>query len=121
MEASYGHSDPTGPERSCDVERARILIRLHADERNTSSKAGEERQNANSCIRLVDDLDVNINVRPEHPPLSAIGCDAVDSGQRIQGSHSAPPPDHVSVIIVVRGLDEDELKASPRRYIRLQH
>ena len=45
-------------------------------------------------------------------PLSAIGRDTVYGGKRIRRGHCAPPPDHVSVVVVVRRLDEDELKMS---------
>jgi hypothetical protein len=98
---------------------------LNADKGNTSeivvaSVAGQERRDVDACIGLVEDLDININVRPEHPPFGTIGCNAVHSRQRIRGRHGAPPPDHISVVIVVRRLDEDELKASPYRYIELQ-
>ena len=34
MEASHGDGESCGPERSCDVEGAGILVRLNADERN---------------------------------------------------------------------------------------
>src|SRR5258708_9898182 len=119
MKASDGHSNPSCPERTGDVEGAGILIRLNADKGNTpeivvASAARQERRDVDACIRLVDDLDININVWPEHPPFGAFGCNAVHSRQRIRVQHCATPPAHHSVVIEVRRLDEDKLKASPR-------
>ena len=67
METAYCYGDPSAPEWSCDVQCARVLVRLHADERNTSeftvtSEAREKRWDVDACVRFVDDLDVNINV-----------------------------------------------------------
>jgi hypothetical protein len=69
MKAAHGDSDPSGPERSCNVESAGILLRLNAYERNTSeivvtSKAAKERRDIDACVRFVDDLDVDGDVRP---------------------------------------------------------
>jgi hypothetical protein len=66
----------------------------------------QKRWDVDACIRLVDNLDINIDVRPEHPPFGAISSNAVDSRQRIRGRHGAPPPDHVSIVVVVGRLDE---------------
>ena len=39
MEASDGNGNPGFPERSCDVERAGVLVGLNADERNNKLTA----------------------------------------------------------------------------------
>jgi hypothetical protein len=99
---------------------------LNADERNTSeivvtSEAGQERRDVDACVGLVDHFDVYGYVRTKYSPLGAISCDAVYGGKRIRRRHSAPPPDHVSVVVVVRRFDQDQLKMSPRRHNGLQH
>ena len=96
-----------------------ILVRLNADERDESEiavapKAGEERRHVDARVGLVDHLDVDGDVRPEHPPLGAIGRDAVDGGERIRRDHRPPPADDVAVVVVVRRLDQDELEAPLR-------
>ena len=88
METTYRYSDPNASERSGDVKCARVLVRLNADECNTSkiavtSEAGEQCCNVDACVRFVDDLDVNIDVGTQNMPLGAIRCDAVNGGQRI--------------------------------------
>ena len=67
METTYCYGDPSASKRSCDVQCARVLVRLNADESNASefavtSEAREKLWDVNACVRFVDDLDVNINV-----------------------------------------------------------
>ena len=124
METADGDRDSGLPERSRDVEGARILVRLDADERDqpeiaVTSKTGEKRGYVDARVRLVDHLDVDGDVRPENLPLGAIGRNAVDGGERIRGDHRAPPADHVAVVVVMRRLDQDELEASLRDRLRL--
>jgi hypothetical protein len=90
MKASHDDGDPSGSERSCNVESAGILIRLNSYERNTSqivvtSKAGKERRDIDACVRLVDDLDVDGDVRPKHPPLGAIGWMPYTAASEFEG------------------------------------
>jgi hypothetical protein len=99
---------------------------LNTDERNTSEivvtlESGQQCRDVDARVGLVDDFDVNGYVRTKHAPLGAIGCDAVDGGKRIRRSHGAPPPDHVSVVVVVRRFDQDELKMTPGYHIELPH
>jgi hypothetical protein len=102
VEASDGDGNPSLPERSCDVEGARILVGLNADERNkpkiaVTPKASEQRRHVYAHVCLVDHLDVDGDVRPKDLPLGAIGRDAVHSCKRIRGDQRAPPADHISV------------------------
>jgi hypothetical protein len=126
MKATHRHGNAGCPEWACDVEGARILILLNADERNTSEivvtlESGQQRRDVDARVGFVDDFDVNGYVHTKHAPLGAIGCDAVDGGKRIRRSHGAPPPDHVSVVVVVRWFDQHELKMALRCHIGLSH
>jgi hypothetical protein len=99
----------------CDVKRPRILVRLNADEGDkpvitVAPEAGEQRGHVDSRIGLVNDIDGDVHVRTEHLALDAIGCNAVHRGERVRGNHRAPPTDDVAVIVIVRRLDQDELK-----------
>jgi len=85
-----------------------------------ASVARQERRDVDACIRLVDDLDININVWPEHPrsaQSAAMPYTAASEFEGVMARH------HGSRIrrLVVRRLNQDELKASPRRDIGLQH
>jgi hypothetical protein len=82
MESSDGNGDSSFPERLCDVECAGILVRLNADERNNAEiavtpKAGKKSRHVDARIRLIDRLNVDGNLRPQNPPLGAIGRNSV--------------------------------------------
>ena len=100
-------------ERPRNIERARILVRLHADQRHQAEIAvarGSARSSAgmfDAGVGLVDDVDLDLDVGTEHAPLRAIRGNAVDRGERIRRDHRPPPADHVAVVVVVRRLDQD--------------
>ena len=106
VETAHGNLDPGLAERSSDVQRPRVLVRLDADESDqpeivVAPKTGEERGYVDVGVRLVDHRDVDGDVRPENLPLGAIRGNAVYGGERIRGDHCAPPADHISVVIVM--------------------
>ena len=106
METTHGNLDPGLAERSGDVEGARVLVRLDADESDQSEiavapKTGEKRGYVDVGVRLVDHRDVDGDVRPKNLPLSAIRGNAVNGGERIRRNHRAPPADHISVVVVM--------------------
>ena len=117
MEAAHGNGNSGGLERSCNVEGAGILVRLNTNKRDkpevaVAPEAGEQRRHVDARVRLVDHFNVDGDVRPKNLPLGAIGRNCVHGSERIRGDHRAPPADHVSVIVVVRRLDQNELEAS---------
>ena len=69
VEAAHGDGNPGRAERPRDVERAGILVRLNADERDKPEiavppEAGEQRRHVDARVRLVDHFDVDGDVRP---------------------------------------------------------
>jgi hypothetical protein len=126
MEAPHGNRNPSRAEWTCYVEGAGILIGLDANQRDASEiivtpEARQQCRDVDTCVGLVDYFDVYGYVRTKHPTLSAISRDAVYGGKRIRWGHCPPPPDHVSVVVVVRRFDQDELKMSSHHHIGLQH
>ena len=106
MEAAQGDGDAGRAERPRKIKRARILIRLHADERDhaeivVTPKAGDQRRHVDAHAGLVDRDDLDRDVAAEHLTLRAIGCNAVHGGQRIRGNHRSPPADHISIVVVM--------------------
>jgi hypothetical protein len=106
MEAAHGNLDPGVAERSCNIESARVLVRLDTDEPDEPevtmrSKAGEERRHVNARVGFVDRLDIDGDIRSEHEPLGTICCNCVDGGKRVRRDHRPPPANDVSVVIVV--------------------
>ena len=113
MEAAHDDRDAGGAERPRDIERAGILVRLHADQPDQAEaavalEAREQRRHVDAGVGLVDRLDLDLDVRAEHLPLGAIAGDAVNRGQRIRRNRRAPPADDVAVVAVVRRLDQNE-------------
>ena len=102
-------------ERPRQVQRPRILIGLHAHQRNHAAAGdldpGEQLRDVHSRIGLVDRLDFDRNLRPEHGVLRARRYDAMESRQRIGRNQASPPADHITIIVIVRRFDEHYRKA----------
>jgi hypothetical protein len=63
-------------------------------------------------VRLVPDGDADLDVLAEDLALGAVEGEAVQRRQRIGRDRRADPLDDVTVVIVVRGLDQEELEDS---------
>ncbi len=121
VKSADGNGNSSRPERSGNVESAGILVRLNTDKRDKPEVAvapepGEQPPHIDARVRLVDHFDVDGDVRPKDLPLGAIGGDCIHGSERIRGDHRAPPADHVSVVVVVRRLDQNQLEASTCHY-----
>ena len=106
-----------GAEGTRDVEGARVLVRLHSHEREQAEiavapEAPDQLADVDPGIGLVDEVDVDLDVGAQHLAPRAVEREAVDRGQRIGWDQRPPPADDVSVIVVVRRLDQDELKTA---------
>ena len=65
-------------------------------------------------------VDVDGDIRSEHEPLGTICCNCVDGGKRVRRDHRPPPANYISVVIVVRWLDQQQRKTF-RRLVRGLH
>src|SRR5262245_32667290 len=124
MEAADHHRHASRPERAGDVERAGILVRLHAHDPDQAepvvpTKLREQLLDFHARVDLVDHRDVDGGVGSEHLALPRIAAQAVKHGERVRRNESAHPLDNVAVVVVMRRLDQHELKAPlrPRRCI----
>ena len=57
-------------------------------------------------VRLVERMDLELDVVAEDAPLGAIARQAVERGQRVRRNRRAEPLDDVAVVVVVRRLDQ---------------
>src|SRR5579862_3387262 len=101
------------------MQRARILVRLHADQADETEIAvgahlGNDALDAHPRIGLVDGDDVDIDVGPEHLALRAIVDQSVDGGQRIRRHRRAEPADDIAVVVVMRRFDQDHAETPAR-------
>jgi hypothetical protein len=86
------------------------LVRLHADQGNQAKIAiaaipGDERRHIDASVGLVDGIDFDFDLGPQHLTRDAIGRNAVNGGKGIGRNHRAPPADDVAIVVVMRRLD----------------
>ncbi len=77
MEAADHHRHAGGAQRPGDVERARKLVRLHADQADqaepaVAGKLANDLFRPDACVGLVDRRDVDRDVGPKHLTLRRI-------------------------------------------------
>ena len=117
VEPADADLNPRFAQGSTDVHRARELVRLYAHERDETMPprlfdAPHQPLGPDARIRLVvarhDDLDVG----PEHLALRTVHAQAIQHGQRIRRHSRLHPLDHIAVVVVVRGLDEDQFESA---------
>ena len=82
VEAADGDRNPGLPQRAGDVERAWILVRLHADQRDepeivVAPQARDDRRHVDAGVGFVDRIDIELDIRSQHPPLGAVDRAAV--------------------------------------------
>ena len=102
-----------------DVERPRVLVALHADQPDEAeaagfSKAADQFRNFDARIGLVDGVDFDVDVRAKHSALRAVERDAVEGGKRVRRQQPAPPPDDISVVVIMGRFDEHDMEAAIR-------
>ena len=99
-----------------DVERARKLIRLHADQRHHPLIGEDSLRNGGNVddgVALVVDFHGDFDVGAENVTLRAFGEQAIDAGEAVRGDGRAPPLDHIAVAVVMRRLDQSDCELSP--------
>ena len=103
--------------RPRDVHRARILVRLHADDADQAAIAADDARDAfgpDAGVGLVEGGDVDLDIVAEHAALAAIQRQPVQNRQRVGRNRRTPPLDDIAVVVVMRRLDQHERKALRR-------
>ena len=119
MEAADDHGHALRAEWAGDIEGAGILVRLHAHDPNQAEpvmalKLRQQLPDFDARVDLVDHRDVDGGVGSEHAALPRIPTQAVKHGERVRRHEGAHPLNDVAVVVVMRRLDQHELKASLR-------
>jgi hypothetical protein len=114
MEPADDHGKPGRAELAGDIDRARELVGLHAHQ---AHKAAAGRVDPRNGARNVDDrvafvigFDVDLDIRAQRLLFAADRQDAAHAGQAVGGNGRAVPLDHVTLVVVVRRLDQDDLE-----------
>src|ERR1700692_2295739 len=101
------------------MQRARILIRLHADQADEAeitvgAHLRDDALDAHPRIGLVDGDDVDVDIGPEHLAPRAIVDQAVHRRQRIRRHRRAEPADDIAVVVVMRRFHQDHAETLAR-------
>ena len=102
------------------------FIRLHADDADQAEPAIlldplGDRARADARVGLVHGGDVDGKVGAEQLPLGGAEREAIDGGERVRRHGRAHPLHDVAVVVVMRRLDQDELKAPFGRAFGAEH
>ena len=120
MEAANHHLNIVTPHHPANINRAWELIALHTDEADetlqpVSLKSADETLKGKDRVDLVIDLEFEIYAWTEDLQLACVEGEAVQSGRRVCRYPAAPPLDDVTVVVVVRGLDQRDQELFPIR------
>ena len=104
-------------QRTGNVERAWILVRLHAGEHDQAEiamarKLRDQCGNIDAVTEFIDRLNVDFNISPEDTAGLAVLRNSINAGEGIRGNCSAPPTDHIAVFAVMRRLYEHQLETT---------
>src|ERR1700677_2038049 len=122
VEAADRDRDAFGPESPRDRHRARKLVGLNADQADDAAVSRLLDSRGDSFDRYLDvhlvvSVDLDRHILAEHALFRAIACDRMQASHRIGGDPRLPPLDDVAVPIVMRRLDDLDVKRlqeSPR-------
>ncbi len=110
MKAAHDHGQPQRAEFSAEIERARILVGLHADQPDHAAARGTDAfghgGHIDDGVALVAGLDLDIDVGAEHAVVGALPHQPIDAGERVRRQGRAQPLDDIAVPVVMRRLDQ---------------
>jgi hypothetical protein len=112
VETADADLDALRAQRPRQIERARPLVRLHADHHDHAGVGGLDQSgdvvDADAAVGLVDGMNVDVGIGTEHLLVNEFLGDAVDRRKRIRRDRRAVPLDDIAVVVVMRRLDQDE-------------
>ncbi len=96
-----------------DMQRARILVGLHADQADETeiivgAHFRDDAVDAHARIGLVDGDDVDLDIGTQDFALGAVVEQAVDAGQGVRRHRRAEPADDIAVVVVMRRLHQHD-------------
>ena len=117
VKAAHDDIEPERTELPAEIERARILIRLHADQPDHAAAGGADalghRRHIDDGVALVTGVDLDVDVGAEHAVVGAFPHQPIDAGQRVRRQRRAQPLDDIAILVVVRRLDQLDPKGAP--------
>ena len=114
MEPANHHRHACRPELARQIEGAGKLVRLNPDQPEKSAARSlyppRRRPDVDDRVALVIGFDLDVDVGAESLPLGAAGQEPVDAGEAVRRDRGAAPLNHIAVVVVMRRLDEYDLK-----------
>src|ERR1700733_4565352 len=109
METADHDGQPTLAEFAAEIERARILIRLHADQPDHAAAgradAFHHAFDIDDGVALVAGLDLDIDVGTEHALVRALLDQPIDAGEAVRWQRRAQPLYDIAIRVVMRRFD----------------
>ena len=117
VEPADADRQPGGKERPRQVDRARKLVRLHADQADQRLAAGladiaDDPVRADPPVGLVIGVQADLDARSQHVAALRVHRQAVEAGERVGRDRRLEPLDGIAVVIVMRRLDHHEVEHS---------
>ena len=118
VKAAHDHGDAQRPKFAAEIERARKLVGLHADQADHAAagfaNALGDGAHVHEVVALVEGFDLDLGVGTEHMRLRAMLDQRIDAGETVGRNVRAPPLNDETVGIVMRRLDQrDPERARP--------
>ena len=119
MKAAQADRQPGREERPRQIDGTGELVRLDADQPDQHAPTGaanppDNAVRPNPAIGLVIGVDADLDLGTQHPPAADILGQTVQASQRVGGDRRPEPLDWIAVIVVMRRLDQHELKQRGR-------
>jgi hypothetical protein len=108
MEAAHDHRHAERAKFPAEIERARKLVRLHADQTDHAAAgvadALGDRAHVYEVVAFIAGFDLDLSIGTEHALLGTVFHQRIDAGEAVRGNVRAAPLNN-AVGIVVRRLD----------------
>src|SRR6516165_1995994 len=115
MEAADRDLNSAAAKLSCEIERPRKLVRLYADQHHHTGIRSLDRASQildpHLPVCLIDCFDADVIIGTKNLALATIQCDAIEAGQRVRRQPTAPPSNNITIIVVMRRLDQNKPEA----------
>ena len=115
MEAADADRQAGVEKRFGQIDGARKLVRLHADQTDQRTAAfaadhADDLLGLHPPVGFVERVQADIDARSQH--LTALGVlrQGIQASERIGGNRRAQPLDRIAVVVVMRRLDHDEVE-----------
>ena len=110
VETAHDDRHAERPEFAAEIERARKLVGLHADQTDHAAagvaNALGDGAHIDEVVALVAGFDLDLDIGTQRVRLRAILDQRIDAGETVRGNVRAPPLNDVTVRVVMRRLDQ---------------